>query len=86
VYTCLDVGDRRQRFLRIGVLRGEREQRRDAQGDPGRNRFRFDPERNPRHDDDQTRGDVRVEQVVAQPPLQREVHLQACEVTCEITP
>jgi len=68
------------------VLRGESEQRRDAQSDPGRNRFRLDPERDPRHDDDQTRGDVRVEQVVAQPPLQREVHLQTREVSCKIKP
>ena len=62
------------------MLRGQREQRCDAQRDPGRHRLRPHPERDPGHDDDQTRGDVRVEEVVAQAPLEREHHLDAGEV------
>lgn len=34
-----------------------------------------------RHDDDETRRDVGVEQMVTETPLQLEDHLQACEVT-----
>ena len=64
------------------MLRGERQQRRDAEGDARRNGLGPDPERDPRHDDDQTRRPVRVEQVIAQPALERKHNLQAAEVTC----
>ena len=38
------------------------------------------PEWDPRHDDDETGGQVGVEQVVAQPTLEHEHNLQAGEV------
>lgn len=66
--------------MRLGVLGGQSQQRCDAQRDPGRNGFRFDPERNPRHDDNQCRRDVGVEQMVAQPAPQIKHHRQAGEV------
>lgn len=78
----LDVGHRGQRLLRLGVLRGQREQARHAQGHPGRHGLGLDPERDPRHDHDQTGRDVRVEHVVAQTSLQGKGHLNAREVTC----
>lgn len=78
----LDVGHRGQRLLRLGVLRGQREQARHAQSHPGRHSLGFDPERDPRHDHDQTGRDVRVEHVVAQTSLQGKGHLNAREVTC----
>ena len=64
------------------MLGGESQQGGHSQGDPGRNGLRLDPETDPGHDDDQTGGDVGVEQVVAQPSLEHEHHLQACEVAC----
>ena len=38
------------------------------------------PEGDPGHDDNETSGDIGVEQVVAQPPLEHEHHLQTREV------
>lgn len=35
------------------------------------------------HDDDETGGDIRVEQVVTQPALQHEYYFQACEISWE---
>ena len=64
------------------MLGGESEEAGDTQGDPGRNRLRLDPEADPGHDDYQAGGDVGVEQVVAQPPLEHEHNLQTREVTC----
>ena len=42
---------------------------------PGRYGLWLDPEGNPGHDDDETGGQVGVEQVVTQPPLELEYHL-----------
>ena len=64
VSADLDVGDRRQRLLTVGVLGGESEERGDAQGHPGRDSFRLDPETDPGHHDDETGGDVGVEHEV----------------------
>ena len=64
------------------MLRGQREERGDAERDPGRHRLRLDPERDPGHHDDQAGGDVGVEEVVAQVPTELEDHLQAREVAC----
>ena len=47
---------------------------------PCRDSFRFDPERDPRHHDDEAGRDVGVEQVVAEAPPELEDHLQASEV------
>ena len=64
------------------MLRGEREQRCDPQGDPGRHRLGLDPEGDPGHHHDQAGGDVRVEEVVAQVTPELEDHLQAGEIAC----
>lgn len=64
------------------MLRVQREQRGDAERDSGGHCLRPDPERDPRHDDDEARRDVRVEQVVAEPAPEREDHFQAREVAC----
>ena len=40
----------------------------------------LDPEGDPGHDDDKAGGKVGVEEVVAQPPLELEHHLQTGEV------
>lgn len=76
----LDVADGRQALLRLGVLRGQREQRGDAEGDTRGNGFGLDPERDPAHDHNQRGRDVGVEQVVAKAPLQIEDHRQAREI------
>ena len=78
----LDVGDGRQRLLTVGVLGGESEEGGHPQRHPGRHRLRLDPEADPGHDDDEAGGDVGVEEVVAQPPLKHEDHLQTRKVTC----
>ena len=80
----LDVGDGREGFLRVGMLGVQREQGRDSQRDSGRHGFRSDPERDPRHDDDEACGDVRVEEVVAEAAAEREDHLQASEIPCVV--
>lgn len=78
----LDVRDGRESFLGVGVLRMEREEGGDAQRDSSRNGFRPDPEGDPGHDDDETRRDVRVEQVIAQASTERQDHFQASEIPC----
>ena len=79
----LDVGDRRQGLLAVGVLGGEGQQGGHAQGHAGGHGLGLDPETDPGHDDDQTGGDVGVEEVVAQPPLEHEHHLQTREISCK---
>lgn len=74
------VRNGRQRLLGLGVLGGQRQQRGHAERNARRNRLRLDPERDPRHDDDQRRRDVRVEEMVAEAPPQVEHHRQAGEV------
>ena len=37
-----------------------------------------------RHYDDQTSGNVRMEHVVTQPPLEFEYELQTCEISCQL--
>ena len=64
------------------MLGGESEEGGDPQRDPGGDSLRLDPEADPGHDHDQTRGDIGVKQVVAQPPLEHEHNLQTREVTC----
>ena len=64
------------------MLGGESQQGGHSQRYPGRHGLRLDPETDPGHDDDQTGGDVGVEQVVAQPPLEHKHHLQTGEVAC----
>ena len=81
----LDVGDRRERLLTVGVLGGEGEEGGDPQRDPGGDRLRFDPEADPGHHHDQTGGYVGVEHEVTQPPPKLELYHQACEVTCIVT-
>ena len=81
----LDVGDGREGFLRIGVLRVQREQRSDAERDTSRNGFRFNPEGDPGHDDYEASGNVRVEQVVTQSSPKRHDHLETREITCKLT-
>ena len=63
------------------MLGGEGQEGGDPQRDPGGDSLRLDPEADPGHDDYQAGGDVGVEQVVAQPPLEHEHHLQTREVT-----
>lgn len=46
----------------------EREQRGDSQCDSGRNGLGLDPEGDPRHDNDESGRDVRMEKVVAETP------------------
>ena len=62
------------------MLRAESEQTGHPQRDSGWHRLWLDPEWDPGHDDDQTGGDVRVEEVVAQATLEHEHHLQAGEL------
>ena len=64
------------------MLGGESEEGGDPERDPGGDRLRLNPEADPGHDHDQTGGDIGVEQVVAQPPLEHEHNLQTREVTC----
>lgn len=59
----------------------EGQQWRHAEGDPRRDRFRLDPESDPRHDDDQGRRDVRVKQMIAEPPAQIKDDLYAREIS-----
>ena len=68
--------------MAVGMLGGESEEAGDAQGDPGGDGLRLDPEADPRHHDDQTSGDVRVEQVVPQTPPKLEYYLETREVAC----
>ena len=77
----LDVGDWWKRLLTVCVLRREGEQTGDPQGDPGGHGLGLDPERDPGHDDDQTGGDVGVEQVVAESTLEHEDDLEAGELS-----
>ena len=79
-HTNLDVGYGWKRLLTVCVLRGECEETGDPQGDPGGNGLGLDPERDPGHDDNQTSGDVGVEQVVAETPLEHEDHLETGEL------
>ena len=78
----LNVKDRRKRLLTVGMLRGEREKGSDTESDPSRDSLGLDPEADPGHNDDEAGGDVGVEEVVAQPPLKHEDHLQTRKVTC----
>ena len=71
----LDVGDRRERLLAVGVLGGEGQQGGHAQGHTGGHGLGLDPETDPGHHHDQTGGDVGVEHEVAQPPPELEHHL-----------
>ena len=57
------------------MLGGEGEEGGDTQGDPGRYSLWLDPEGDPGHDDNEAGGEVGVEEVVAQPPLELEHHL-----------
>ena len=66
------------------MLSGEGEEGRDAEGDPGGDGFGTYPEGDPRHDDNQTRRDVGVEDVVAQTTFEMQFDLQAGEVTCRV--
>ena len=81
--THLDVRDGRKTFLRVGVLRVEREEGSDSERHPRRNGFRADPKRDPAHDDDEAGRNISVEQVVAEPAPERQHHLEASEISCE---
>ena len=63
------------------MLGGEGQEGGHPQRDPGGDSLGLDPEADPGHDDYQAGGDVGVEQVVAQTPLEHEHHLQTREVT-----
>ena len=63
------------------MLRAESEQTGHPQRDSGWHRLWLDPERDPGHDDDQTGGDVGVEQVVAESTLEHEDALEAGELS-----
>ncbi len=76
------VGNGRQGLLAVGVLRGEREQAGDTQGDSGWHGLRLDPERDPRHDDDKASWHISVEKVVAEATLEHEHHFQTGELSC----
>ena len=78
----LDVGDRRERLLAVGVLGGEGQQGGHAQGHTGGHGLGLDPETDPGHHHDQTGGDVGVEHEVAQPPSELEDHHETGEVPC----
>lgn len=78
--THLNVGDWWEGFLRIGVLRVQREQRRDPKRDTGWYGFWFNPERDPRHDNNEASGNVRVEQVVAQTSPERHDNFETREI------
>lgn len=89
VYAITDRSTEMEKRRRRNVVRNvvaghddltEGQQWRHSQGDTGRDRLRFDPERDPRHDDDQRGRYVRVEEVIAQPTAQIEHDLDAREV------
>ena len=70
-----------QRGPGAGALGRHGEHGGDAQGHPGGRGIHVDPEGNPGQDDDEQRGDVHLDQVVAHLPLQVEPHLNAGEFT-----
>ena len=76
----LDVGDRRERLLAVGVLGGEGQQRGHAQGHAGGHGLGLDPETDPGHHHDQAGWDVGLEHEVAEHPPELEDHHQAGEV------
>ena len=67
------------------ALGGHGEHGGDAQAHPGGRGVHVDPEGHPGEDDDEQRGDVHLDQVVAHLPLQEELHLDARELTCSET-
>ena len=64
------------------ALGGHGEHGGDAQAHAGRCGVHVDPEGHPGQDDDEQRGDVHLDQVVAHLPLQVELHLDARELSC----
>ena len=66
------------------MLGGESEEGGDPQRDPGGDRLRLDPEADPGHHHDQTRGDVGVEHEVTQSSPKLELDHQTREVTCRV--
>ena len=64
-----------------GALRGHGQHSCDAQTDPGGCGIHVDPEGNPGQDDDEQRGDVHLDQVVAHLTLQVETSLDTGEFT-----
>ena len=66
------------------MLGGESEEGGDPQRDPGGDSLRFDPEADPGHHHDQTRGNVGVKHEVTQPPPKLELDHQTREVTCKM--
>lgn len=66
----LGVGNRRQRRVDAGRLRGHRQQRSDAQRDASRHRALVQPERYPRHDYQHATRDVDLDQIVTELALE----------------
>jgi len=62
------------------MLSGEGKEAGDAQGDSGRNGLGFDPKADPAHDDNETSGDVSVEEIIAQTSLKHEDYFQTSEL------
>lgn len=79
----LRVGDGRQRRVDAGRLRGHRQQRGDPQRDARRHRALVQPERHPRHDHQHAAGDVDLDQVVTELPLEQQIHLQTAVLACD---
>jgi hypothetical protein len=80
--TYLGVGDGREGGVDAGRLGGHGEEGGDAEGDPGRHCALVQPEADPRHDDQHAAGDVDLDQVVRELPLEQQVHLQATVLAC----
>ena len=74
--TNLDVGDLK-RILIIYVLNNQHQQTNDAQNDFGSYSFGFDPERDPRNDDDEDGGQISVEQIRSEESSNREGEFDA---------
>lgn len=83
--THFYVGNWWQSFLRICVLSCQSEKRSYTQCYTSRNGFWTDPEGYPGHDHDETRGYVRMEEVVTQTSSERKDYLQTCKIALKIT-
>ena len=67
--------------MTVGMLGREGEKTGDTQGDSRGDRLGFDPKGDPRHNDNQTCGDVGMEEIVAEATLEHEHNFQAGEFT-----
>jgi len=83
---ALEVGDLGQRGVGAGQNRRHREHGRDAERDASGRRVAVQPERDPRQDDDQTRRNVDVNDVVAETADEVELAGQPRVIACNVSP